>query len=154
MPILSKIIDKHGDIAKNCKESMEYRSMLLDRICRIVYELDKKNVTNIKDRELEKQIVLVDDIKSNEVEVKWLHTRLTEIREAISPQILSNNIERYSIDPLQFLAISPCLSMILLNIGMNSASTLYPLSVLKPTLYSGINLIIIVFISHHVNHFS
>jgi hypothetical protein len=50
MPILSKIIDKHGDITKNCKGSMEYRSMLLDRICRIVYELDKKNVTNIKDR--------------------------------------------------------------------------------------------------------
>ncbi|KAK2365558.1 phospholipase protein (PEARLI 4) family protein [Trifolium repens] len=81
MPILSKIIEKHGDIAKNCKGSMEYRSMLLDRICRIVYELEKKNVTNIKDKELEKQIVLVDDIKTNEVEVKWLHTRLTEIRE-------------------------------------------------------------------------
>ncbi|WJX65347.1 hypothetical protein P8452_50020 [Trifolium repens] len=48
MPILSKIIEKHGDIAKNCKVSMEYRSMLLDRI----------------------------------FEVKWLHTRLTEIREA------------------------------------------------------------------------
>jgi chromosome segregation ATPase len=82
MPILSKIIDRHGDIAKNCKGSMEYRSMFLDRICRIVYELDKKNVTNIKDNELEKQIVLVDDIKTNDVEVNWLHTRLTEIRVA------------------------------------------------------------------------
>jgi chromosome segregation ATPase len=44
--------------------------------------LDKKNVTNIKDNELEKQIVLVDDIKTNDVEVNWLHTRLTEIRVA------------------------------------------------------------------------
>ncbi|GAU32949.1 hypothetical protein TSUD_153660 [Trifolium subterraneum] len=82
MPILSKIIDKHGDIAKNCKGSMEYRSMFLDRICRIVSELEKKNVTNIKVKDLEEQIVLVDDIKTNEVEVKWLHTRLSEILEA------------------------------------------------------------------------
>ncbi|CAJ2665379.1 unnamed protein product [Trifolium pratense] len=82
MPILSKIIEKHGDIAKNCKRSVEYRSMLLDRICRIVSELDKKNVTDIKEKDLETQIVLVDDIKTNEVEVNWLHTRLTEIREA------------------------------------------------------------------------
>jgi hypothetical protein len=82
MPILSKIIDKHGDIAKNCKRSVEYCSMLLERICRIVSELDKKNVNNIKEKELEKHIVLVDEIKANEIEVKWLHTRLTEIREA------------------------------------------------------------------------
>ncbi|MCH96393.1 PEARLI 4 protein, partial [Trifolium medium] len=37
---------------------------------------------DLKEKDLEKQIVLIDDIKTNEVEVNWLHTRLTEILEA------------------------------------------------------------------------
>ncbi|GAU35912.1 hypothetical protein TSUD_69450 [Trifolium subterraneum] len=83
MPILRKIIGKYGDIAKNCAaESVVYRSALLEMICGIISELDKKDVCNIKGKDLKKKINLVDEIKTMEVEVEWLHTRLTEILEA------------------------------------------------------------------------
>ncbi|XP_045824619.1 uncharacterized protein LOC123917051 isoform X2 [Trifolium pratense] len=83
MPILRKIIGKHGDIAKNCAaESVVYRSALLEMICGIISELDKMDVANITGKDLKKKISLVDEIKMMEVEVEWLHTRLTEIFEA------------------------------------------------------------------------
>jgi hypothetical protein len=83
MPILRKIIGKHGDIAKNCiAKSVNYRSKLLELICEIISELDNKDVTNIKGKDLKKKISLVDEIKIMEVEVEWLRTRLTEILEA------------------------------------------------------------------------
>ncbi|KAK2438452.1 hypothetical protein QL285_023226 [Trifolium repens] len=83
MPILRKIIGKHGDIAQNCiAKSVNYRSKLLELICEIISELDNKDVTNIKGKDLKKKIGLVDEIKIMEVEVEWLHTRLTEILEA------------------------------------------------------------------------
>lgn len=83
VPILRKIISKHGDIAKNCTEvSVKYRSMLLEIICVIISELDKKDVTKVKENVLRSKIGLVNGIKSMEMEVEWLHMRLVEILEA------------------------------------------------------------------------
>jgi len=82
MAILRKIIGKHGDIAKNCtSELVRCRSTLLEVICEIISELEKKDVTNIKETYLNKRIAEVDHIKKLNVEVDWLHARLTEILE-------------------------------------------------------------------------
>ncbi|XP_058735768.1 uncharacterized protein LOC131607829 [Vicia villosa] len=81
MEILRKIIDKHGDIAKNCQaKSVKFRSMMLEIICEVISALDKKDVTNLKG--VKKMIGQIDDVKEMKVEVEWLHTRLTEILEA------------------------------------------------------------------------
>jgi len=83
MPILRKIIGKHGDIAKNCvTKSVKFRSAFLEMICEIISDLDKKHVANIKGNDLKIKIGEVNDIKNLKVEVEWLHTRLTEILEA------------------------------------------------------------------------
>ncbi|XP_012572621.1 uncharacterized protein [Cicer arietinum] len=85
MPILRKIIDKHGDIAKNCVAlTMKYRSVLLEMICDIVSELEKKDITKIKEDVLNSKIALVNEIKITQVEVEWLHMRLIELLEARS----------------------------------------------------------------------
>jgi hypothetical protein len=83
MPILTKIIGKYGDIAKNCvTESVEYRSALLEMICGIISEFEKKDLSKTKDAALTRKIALVEGIKRMNVEVEWLHMRLIEVREA------------------------------------------------------------------------
>ncbi|KAK2438450.1 hypothetical protein QL285_023224 [Trifolium repens] len=83
MPILTKIIGKYGDIAKNCvTESVEYRSSLLDMICGIISEFEKKDLSKTKEDALKRKIALVEGIKRMNVEVEWLHMRLIEVREA------------------------------------------------------------------------
>jgi len=83
MPMLRKIIGTHGDIAKNCMaKSVEFRSVLLEMICRIISDLDGKNVTNIREEVLKTKIDQLDEIKSMKVEVEWLRTRLVEAIDA------------------------------------------------------------------------
>ncbi|PNX77173.1 phospholipase-like protein [Trifolium pratense] len=83
MPILIKIIGKYGDIAKNCvMESVEYRSLLLEMICRIISEFEKKDLSKIKEGVLKKRIDFVDGIKKMNVEVEWLLARLIDVLEA------------------------------------------------------------------------
>jgi hypothetical protein len=83
MPILRKIIGKRGDIAKNCPtKSVRFRSALLGMICEIISELENKDFTNIKIKDLETMISEVDVVKELNVEVQWLHSRLTNILEA------------------------------------------------------------------------
>ena len=51
MPILRKIIDKHGDIAKNCTlKLVRFRSALLGMICEIISDLENNNFTKIKQK--------------------------------------------------------------------------------------------------------
>lgn len=85
MPVLRKIIGKHGDIVKNCTTKfVKFRSLFLEAICEIIAELDKKNasIANISSKNLEKKIDVVSYIKNQNVDVEWLHSRLTEILEA------------------------------------------------------------------------
>nr|XP_012571877.1 uncharacterized protein LOC101492226 [Cicer arietinum] len=82
MPVLRKIIGKHGNIVKNCPAlTVKYRSML-ERICEIISELEKKDGTKIREGTLRCKIGVVNEIKNMEVEVEWFHTRLAEILEA------------------------------------------------------------------------
>ncbi|XP_024627591.1 uncharacterized protein [Medicago truncatula] len=83
MPMLRKIIGKHGDIAKNClAKSVKFRSVLLEMICGIISDLDEKNVKNTREEVLKTKIDQVDEIKSMKVEVEWLRTRLVEALDA------------------------------------------------------------------------
>jgi hypothetical protein len=83
MPILRKIINKHGDIAKNCiAKSVNYRSKLLELICEIISDFEKKNLSKIKESALKSKIGLVDEIKNMKVEVEWLRMRLAEVDDA------------------------------------------------------------------------
>ncbi|KAK2397402.1 hypothetical protein P8452_18404 [Trifolium repens] len=83
MPILTKIIGKYGDIAKNCvTKSVKSRSALLEMICEIISEFEKKDLSKTKEGALKSNIALVEGIKKMNVEVDWLHTRLIEVREA------------------------------------------------------------------------
>ncbi|CAJ2677168.1 unnamed protein product [Trifolium pratense] len=83
MPILRNIINKHGDIAKNClAKSVKYRSKLLELICEIISEFEMKNLSKIKESVLKSKIDLVDEIKNMKVEVEWLHRRLAEVDDA------------------------------------------------------------------------
>jgi chromosome segregation ATPase len=82
-PILSKIIRKHGDIAKNCvTEFREIRSLLLEMICGVILEFEKKDVTEIKESVLTSKLAIVDGIKKMNVEVEWLIKRVAEVLEA------------------------------------------------------------------------
>ncbi|XP_057422442.1 uncharacterized protein LOC130716252 [Lotus japonicus] len=83
MPILSKILNKHGDIAENCVVlTMKYRSKLLEVICEIISELQDKEFGKIKDDNLREMIALVNEIKNLKVDIEWLHQRLVQILEA------------------------------------------------------------------------
>ncbi|RHN72434.1 putative phospholipase [Medicago truncatula] len=51
IPILRKVIGKHGDIAKNCTSKLvRFRAALLGMICEIISELENNNFTNIKQK--------------------------------------------------------------------------------------------------------
>ncbi|XP_061365777.1 uncharacterized protein LOC133309056 [Gastrolobium bilobum] len=90
IPLLKKIFNKHGDIAKNCTIStMKYRSMLLDMICDIFSELQDENLGKIKEDDLQDMIALVNEMKNMKVDIGWLHMRLFQILEA--KQILSQS---------------------------------------------------------------
>ncbi|GAU35910.1 hypothetical protein TSUD_69430 [Trifolium subterraneum] len=83
MPILRKIINKHGDIAKNCMaKSVNYRSKLLELICEIISEFEMKNLSKIKESVLKSKIGLVDEMRNMKVEVEWLRMRLAEVYDA------------------------------------------------------------------------
>lgn len=83
MPILAKIIRRHGDIANNClTKSVKGRSALLEIICGIIAEFEENNISNINECVLEDRIRLVGGIKDMKVDVDWLHMRLIEVREA------------------------------------------------------------------------
>lgn len=83
MPTLKKIIDDHGDIAKECtKESVEYRSALLQLICGIILELKMKNLIETEEGILKRNFCIVDVIRNKNVEVDWLYKRITAALEA------------------------------------------------------------------------
>ncbi|KAI4327657.1 hypothetical protein L6164_020093 [Bauhinia variegata] len=82
MPILRKIISKHGDIANSCTVTrMKYRSHLLEMTCDIIIELQDKNLSKIKEDDLQEMISAVNELKTTKLDIGWLHQRLVEILE-------------------------------------------------------------------------
>ncbi|KAL9229541.1 hypothetical protein vseg_004997 [Gypsophila vaccaria] len=80
-PILRSVLSKYGDIATDCKKSLEYRSFLLENVCSIVKKLEVTEFVCLKKVEIESFHVLLKDIES-EIKVGWLLQRLEEIKEA------------------------------------------------------------------------
>jgi len=63
MPTLKKIIDDHGDIAKDCTEkSVEYRLALLELICGIILELKMNNLIETEEGILKRNFCIIDVI--------------------------------------------------------------------------------------------
>ncbi|KAK9670162.1 hypothetical protein RND81_13G182300 [Saponaria officinalis] len=80
-PILTKVFSKYGDIAANCKKSLEYRSFLLENVCSIVKKLEVTEFVCLNTVEIDSLRVLLKDIESD-VNVGWLLQRLDEIKDA------------------------------------------------------------------------
>ncbi|OIW00366.1 hypothetical protein TanjilG_05716 [Lupinus angustifolius] len=83
MPIVKKLICKHGDIFKNCTVvTTKYRSKLLEMICNIIIDLQEKKFSETNEDHLQDIVLLLDDMKNKNVDVEWLHQRLVEILQA------------------------------------------------------------------------
>ncbi|OMO65712.1 Phospholipase-like protein [Corchorus olitorius] len=83
-PILRKIIEKRGDIAKNCMARfVEFRSYYLEKICDIVQRLQTTNLSQITKIEVKTMLTCVNDLWEYNLNVGWLQKRLKEVLEAI-----------------------------------------------------------------------
>lgn len=92
VPTVSAILEKQGNIAKNCfLHTVEVRSFFLEQIAIIVEKLDKKFV-QIKEFEVTKLLGDVKDIDSVNIEIEWLHDRLKKIQEV--KKLLSMKTEK------------------------------------------------------------
>ncbi|XP_038723302.1 uncharacterized protein LOC120015144 isoform X2 [Tripterygium wilfordii] len=81
-PVLKSILKKHGDIAVNSSmKSLKIRSFLLEQVCEIVRKLQAKKFKNLVQSEIEQMLAIVDDLKSANIEIGWLHKRLEDILE-------------------------------------------------------------------------
>ncbi|OMO84514.1 Phospholipase-like protein [Corchorus olitorius] len=90
-PILRKVIEKHGDIAMNCiTESMEFRSYLLDKVCKVVLKLQTSKLLEITNIEVKKMLTDVIHVGELKVNVGWLQKSLVEILEALELVSLSS----------------------------------------------------------------
>ncbi|XP_059276212.1 uncharacterized protein LOC132030548 isoform X3 [Lycium ferocissimum] len=84
-PTFLAICDKHGDITKDCPmESGEMLTSVLEVICKVVQELQKKHLTEVDRNVLDSYYLVVKDAEKMKVNVNWLRTRLDEIRDAIN----------------------------------------------------------------------
>ncbi|TKY60190.1 Phospholipase protein [Spatholobus suberectus] len=83
MPILRRILSKHGDIFKDSMvTTMTFQSIFLEVIGDIISELQDKGLHKITEDELHKMIGLANEMKNMKVNIEWLHLRLEEIFEA------------------------------------------------------------------------
>ncbi|XP_030927570.1 uncharacterized protein LOC115953889 isoform X1 [Quercus lobata] len=87
-PTLLAIIQKYGDIARNCRlESPKMINYLLERVCTAVHDLQEIPFINLKKHHLASVndvIVLADAAK---LDVEWLRDHNDEIREIIVDNI-------------------------------------------------------------------
>ncbi|TKY60191.1 Phospholipase protein [Spatholobus suberectus] len=81
MPILRKILSKHGDVFKNSTVTT-FRSIYMGVICDIISELQDKGLHKITEDELHYMIALANEMKNMKANIEWLHLRLEEILEA------------------------------------------------------------------------
>uniref|UniRef100_A0A5B7BJX3 Phospholipase-like protein n=1 Tax=Davidia involucrata TaxID=16924 RepID=A0A5B7BJX3_DAVIN len=81
---LQAIINKHGDIAKDCHlESGYMRASVLEGICKVVQELQRKELTELDSGRLYAYHSAVKDAEKMKLNVKWLHQRLNDICDAL-----------------------------------------------------------------------
>lgn len=77
--ILSSIIEKHGDIAANCKlESDSMRSRYLECLCSLMQELRSTPVGQLTKVKVREMLAVLKDLESVNIEVAWLRSVLEE----------------------------------------------------------------------------
>ncbi|KAM3233238.1 hypothetical protein P3L10_018597 [Capsicum annuum] len=87
------ICKKYGNIAKVCLlESGDILTSILKVICEVVLDLQKKCLSEVDRNLLDSYYLVVKDAEKLKVDVKWLRTRLDEIKDAISCIVEKNKI--------------------------------------------------------------
>lgn len=77
--ILSNIIEKHGDIASNCKlESDSMRSRYLECLCSLMQELRSTPVGELTKVKVKEMLAVLKDLESVNIDVAWLRSVLEE----------------------------------------------------------------------------
>ncbi|KAK4757183.1 hypothetical protein SAY87_007310 [Trapa incisa] len=80
--ILQAILEKHGDIAENCRlESIAMRSYYLECVCFVVQELQSMPFTNLTKSKVKEMLAIVRDLESSRMEVQWLREAIDELSE-------------------------------------------------------------------------
>ncbi|KAL0872544.1 hypothetical protein Bca101_022249 [Brassica carinata] len=91
--ILSTIIEKHGDIAQDCKlESDSMRSRYLECLCSLMQELRSTPVGQLTKVKVKEMLAVLKDLESVNIEVAWLRSVLEEF--ARSQEDAENEKER------------------------------------------------------------
>ncbi|KAF3680955.1 hypothetical protein FXO38_02014 [Capsicum annuum] len=84
-PTFLAIVQKHGDITKDCPlESGYMLTSVLEAICKVVQELQQKHFTEFDCNLLNSYCSVVRDAEKMNVNVNWLRTRLDEIKDAVN----------------------------------------------------------------------
>ncbi|CAH8380027.1 unnamed protein product [Eruca vesicaria subsp. sativa] len=82
-PILTGIIEKHGDIAQDCKlESDSMRSRYLECLCSLMQELRSTPVGQLTKVKVKEMLAVLKDLESVNIEVAWLRTVLEEFAQS------------------------------------------------------------------------
>uniref|UniRef100_A0A1J3CR10 Phospholipase-like protein (PEARLI 4) family protein n=1 Tax=Noccaea caerulescens TaxID=107243 RepID=A0A1J3CR10_NOCCA len=77
--ILRSIIDKHGDIAANCKlESASMRSRYLECLCALMQELGSTPVGQLTELKVKEMLAVLKDLETVNIDVGWLRSVLEE----------------------------------------------------------------------------
>lgn len=89
---LQAIINKHGDIAKDCQLESDYmRTPVLEGICKVVQDLQNIQFTELKQHHLKSFYSAVKDAERVNLNVKWLHQRLDELVQAVNSMNLKDS---------------------------------------------------------------
>lgn len=81
---LKAINKKHGDITRDCSlESDCMKTLVLLGICKVVQDLQKKQLKDLDISSLDSYYTAVRDAENMKVNVQWLHSRLDEIKDAV-----------------------------------------------------------------------
>ncbi|PHT57900.1 hypothetical protein CQW23_00263 [Capsicum baccatum] len=84
-PTFLAIVKKHGDITNDCPlESGYMLTSVLEAICKVVQELQQKQLTQFDCDLLSSYYSVVRDAEKMKVNVDWLRTRLDEIKDAVN----------------------------------------------------------------------
>lgn len=80
--ILQSIIDKHGDIAANCKlESASMRSRYLECLCSLMQELGSTPVGQLTELKVKEMIAVLKDLESVNIDIGWMRSVLEEFAQ-------------------------------------------------------------------------
>lgn len=82
---LQAIVDKHGDIAKDCQLESDYmRTPVLEGICKVVQDLQSIQFSELKQQHLKSFYSAVKDAERVNLNVSWLHERLDQLVQAVN----------------------------------------------------------------------